>query len=257
MSHTDEYHDAMVTMLELIWGVGYMAPGGPGNVAKLLSGLEPAGKKILDIGSGIGGPAMEMVETHAAEVTGIDLEPGLVARANADAQSKGIAERCLFHQVEVGPLGFADNSFDIVVSSGALTQTADKLGMFAEIRRVLKPGGWFTAYDWMKIPGDYSDDMLYWFKMEGLTYALVTMEEQASLLVEAGFESVESEDATDWYQREAQREYELIKGDLYAELVEAIGQADADHFVENWRAMVQVIDNGEMRQVYFRGQNPI
>ena len=256
MSHTDEYHDAMVTMLELIWGVGYMAPGGPGNVAKLLSGLEPAGKKILDIGSGIGGPAMEMVETHAAEVVGIDLEAGLVARANADAENKGIAERCLFHQVEVGPLAFADDEFDIVVSSGALTQTADKLFMFSEIRRVLKPGGWFTAYDWMKVPGEYSDDMLYWFKMEGLTYEMVTLEEQAVLLADAGFEAVQSEDATDWYQREARREYDLIKGDLYSELVGSLGQEEADHFVENWRAMVQVIDKGEMRQVYFRGRNP-
>ena len=31
MTHEDEYHDNMVTMLELIWGEGYMAPGGPGN----------------------------------------------------------------------------------------------------------------------------------------------------------------------------------------------------------------------------------
>ncbi len=257
MSHTDEYHDAMVTMLELIWGVGYMAPGGPGNVAKLLSGLQPAGKKILDIGSGIGGPAMEMVETHAAEVTGIDLEAGLVERANADAQAKGIDERCFFHQVEVGPLAFEDKAFDIVVSSGALTQTADKLSMFREILRVLRPGGWFTAYDWMKVEGDYSEDMLYWFEMEGLTYEMVTLEQQAKLLIEAGFEAVQSEDATDWYQREAHREYELIKGDLYKELLEALGQQDADHFVENWRSMVVVIDKGEMRQVYFRAQKPV
>ncbi len=32
MTHEDEYHDNVVTMLELVWGEGYMAPGGPGNV---------------------------------------------------------------------------------------------------------------------------------------------------------------------------------------------------------------------------------
>ncbi len=257
MSHTDEYHDAMVAMLELIWGVGYMSPGGPGHVAKLLSGLEPAGKSILDVGSGIGGPAIEMAETHAAEVTGIDLEAGLVNRANTDALAKGIAERCHFHQVEVGPLAFDDAAFDIVVSSGALTQTADKLSMFKEIHRVLRPGGWFTAYDWMKVEGDYSDDMLYWFEMEGLTYEMVTPEQQSVLLSDAGFEVVISDDATPWYQREARREYELIRGDLYAELVESLGKKDADHFVENWRSMVVVIDKGEMRQVYFRARKPV
>ena len=67
MTHEAEYHDNMVRMLELIWGEGYMAPGGPGNVNKLLDGTEPAGKRILDIGCGVGGPAMEMARAHGAE----------------------------------------------------------------------------------------------------------------------------------------------------------------------------------------------
>ncbi len=49
---------------------------------------------------------------------------------------------------------------------------------------------------------------------------------------------------------------ELIKGDLYPRMVELLGQADADHFVENWRAMVVVTDKGEMRQGYYRGRRP-
>ena len=74
MEHENEYHDGMVRMLELIWGDGYMAPGGPGNVAKMLDGIDTAGKRILDIGSGSGGPALEMARTHGASVVGIDLE---------------------------------------------------------------------------------------------------------------------------------------------------------------------------------------
>ena len=65
MAHENEYYDNMVTMLELIWGEGYMAPGGPGNVAKLLQGTNPQGKRILDIGCGIGGPALEMASTFS------------------------------------------------------------------------------------------------------------------------------------------------------------------------------------------------
>ena len=64
MQHDDEYHENLVTMLEIIWGTGYMAPGGAGNVARMLSGLDVSGKKILDIGCGIGGPAFEMATTH-------------------------------------------------------------------------------------------------------------------------------------------------------------------------------------------------
>ena len=256
MSHENEYHAAMVRLLELIWGAGYMAPGGPGNVAKMVDGIETAGKRILDIGSGIGGPAREMASVHGAEVIGIDLEAPLVERANADAAHAGLGERCRFQQVEKGPLPFDDNEFDIVTSSGALTQTEDKLSIFAEILRVLRPGGWFCAYDWMKSEGDYSADMRYWFEMEGLTYAMVTLEEQAKLLRTAGFVDVATEDATDWYRREARREYERLRGELKPVMIEMIGADEAEHFIENWRAMVVVIDSGEMRQAYCRGQKP-
>jgi len=82
VAHEAEYHDNMVRMLELIWGEGYMAPGGPGNVSKLLDGTEPAGKRILDIGCGFGGPAMEMARAHGAEVTGIDLGAPLIEKSH-------------------------------------------------------------------------------------------------------------------------------------------------------------------------------
>jgi hypothetical protein len=39
-------------------------------------------------------------------------------------------------------------------------------------------------------------------------------------------------------------------------MVELLGQSDADHFVEDWRSMVVVIDKGEMRQGYCRGRRP-
>ncbi len=54
MEHENEYDDNMVSMLELIWGEVYMAPGSAGNVARMLHGLETRGKRILDIGCGIG-----------------------------------------------------------------------------------------------------------------------------------------------------------------------------------------------------------
>lgn len=256
MTHADEYGDNMVTMLELIWGKGYMAPGGPGNVAKLLDGTQPQGKRILDIGCGIGGPAMEMVQTHGAQVVGIDLEADLVRRAGIDARAAGLQEHCRFQHVQPGRLPFADASFDIVVSSGAITQTEDKASMFADVLRVLSPGGYFTCYEWMRSAAEYSADMHYWFKMEELTYAMETLDAYGQALRDNGFTDVETTDASAWYRSEVRREYDLIRGDLYPQMVELLGQQDADHFVENWRAGVVVCESGEMRQGYCRGRRP-
>ena len=253
MTHENEYDDHMVTMLELIWGEGYMAPGGPGNVAMLLKDTSPNGKRILDIGCGIGGPSLEMASTFDATVTGIDLEAPLIARAARDARMRGLDDRCRFQTVSIGPLPFDDESFDIVVSSGAITQTSNKTNLFAEIRRVLSPGGHLSCYEWMRSDKDYSDNMMEWFKLEGLTYDLKTLEGYGERLIAAGFNDVTTTDASDWYRREARREYELIKGGLYARMVELLGQVDADHFVENWRALTTVCESGELLQGYCRG----
>jgi ubiquinone/menaquinone biosynthesis C-methylase UbiE len=254
--HQEEYDDNMVIMLELIWGKGYMAPGGPGNVANLLEELETRGKRILDIGCGIGGPAFEMARTHGASVVGIDLEAPLIERAVQAAADLDLDEQCTFQTVTVGALPFADESFDIVISSGAFTQTEDKAGILAETRRVLKPGGTLSCYDWLKSGADYSEDMLYWFNVEGLTYALETLFGYHRRFLSAGYVDVVAEDASAWYRDEVQREYQLIQGELFPRMLELLGQEAADHFVENWRALAIVIDKGEMRQGYCRGRRP-
>jgi phosphoethanolamine N-methyltransferase len=220
MAHADEYFDNMVTMLELIWGDGYMAPGGPGHVAKMLTGIETHGKRILDIGCGIGGPAFEMARTHGADVVGIDLEAPLVARANRSAIDLDLGDRCSFQTVTPGPLTFADESFDIVISSGAFTQVPDKPAILAEARRVLRPGGHLSSYEWFRAEGEYSDDMRYWFEVEGLTYALETLRSYRDQVSAAGFIDVAIENST-------------------------------------WRAMAIVVGKDEMQQGYCRGRRPV
>ena len=93
--------------------------------------------------------------------------------------------------------------------------------------------------------------------MEGLTYALETLEEYKVHLEKIGYIDIIIKDASDWYLNQVRREYELVKGSLYPRMVERLGQKDADHFVENWRAMLVVWEKGEMRQGYCRGQRPL
>jgi phosphoethanolamine N-methyltransferase len=136
MEHQNEYHDSMVAMLELVWGEGFMAPGGEGNVAKMVEGLELEGRRVLDLGCGLGGPACILAGKYGAHVVATDLEPPLIDRARRRAARLGLSDRTEFEVVTPGPLTFEDESFDLVVSSGGVTQTADKLGIFRECLRV-------------------------------------------------------------------------------------------------------------------------
>jgi lysyl-tRNA synthetase class I len=104
--------------------------------------------------------------------------------------------------------------------------------------------------------GEYGEDMLHWFKLEGLTYAMETPERHRELLEEAGFVDVKTADASEWYRERVKEEYEKIRGELYPRMLELIGREQANHFVENWRVMMVVCDKGEMLQVYSRGRKP-
>jgi SAM-dependent methyltransferase len=251
-----EYHEAMIKLLELIWGEGFMAPGGPGKVDDLVRGLALGGQDVLDIGSGLGGPGCHLAASHGAVVTGIDIEPQLVDIANRRAMREGLEQRARFVLVEPGPLPFADATFDVVISSGALTQIPDKAGLLAEALRVLRPGGAMRNFEWTKSVEELSEDLLYFFKMEGLTYALETPATYARLLGQVGFVDITTADDTGWYRRGVREEYERMKGDLYPRMQSLLGVADADHFVEDWRSMVVVFENGELTQTVCRSRKP-
>ena len=255
-SHVDEYDDAMVAMLELIWGDGFLAPGGAETVRKAVSGLDLTDKRVLDIGCGIGGGDLVLAGELGARVTGIDLEAPLIERAQRAAAAAGLADRITFRQTEPGPLDFADGSFDLVYSSGCFTQVEDKAGMFTEVLRVLRPGGTFTVYDWMKGPEPYSDDMRTWFKLEGLSYAMETLEAHGRLLAEAGFGDIALEDDGGWYRDHCRGEYEKMQGPLKDPMLATLGREKQEHFIENWRAMLVVLENGELRPGFYRGRKP-
>ena len=256
MSHEIEYNDAMMKMLELIWGEGFMAPGGTGNVDRMVSGLDLQNKRVLDIGCGLGGPDFHLAEKHGAYTTGIDLEPHLIDSACATVRRNGLQSRCAFMLVEPGPLPFPDQHFDLVISSGAFTQVPNKHGLFVECSRVLKPGGMISNYDWTTPEEKVSADMAYFFKLEGLTYALEKPETYRKLYREADFTDISVVDGSGWYRQRSREEYELIKGELYPRMKELLGQKDADHFVESWRAMAVVCEKGELTQTYFRAHKP-
>src|SRR5688500_14989205 len=137
-----EYDDDAIRFLEALWGDGYLSPGGPDEVDLVIEGLTLKGKSILDIGCGSGGITLHLVEKHGAKhATGFDVELPVVEAARLRATKRGLSGRAIFVHAPPGPLPFADESFDMAFSKDALLHVPDKDALFAEIFRVLKPGG--------------------------------------------------------------------------------------------------------------------
>jgi len=100
------------------------------------------GERVLDLGSGAGTDSLVAAQMVGPEgrVTGIDMTPQMLAKARRAATELGVGN-VEFVEGEAESLPFADASFDVVISNGVIDLIPDKDAVFAELNRVLAPGG--------------------------------------------------------------------------------------------------------------------
>ncbi|SPH17261.1 Sarcosine/dimethylglycine N-methyltransferase [Defluviimonas aquaemixtae] len=258
MSATEHYNRSIIAFLGELWGEGYLSPGGPEEVARIVEGLDLAGKTVLDVGSGAGGVAMTLVREHGAgRVVGIDVEDDVCEAARQLVAEAGLAERIEFRRVEPGPFPLPDASVDIIFSKDSIVHIRDKEALAAEAFRVLRPGGWFAASDWMiSHDGAPSPEMAYYLTCEDLDFGMASPVRYERALRQAGFTKVRLTNRNQWYRERAQEELGWLSGGGRQRFVDILGaQAVADQ-IKTWTAMVQVVESGEHCPHHFRGQKP-
>lgn len=250
------YEVGFLSMVELLWGKGFIAPGGEGNVDRIVEGIDLTGKDVLEIGSGLGGGTMVLAGKYGARVLGLEIEAPLVERVTQYAREAGLADRIEFRHVQPGAFPVADGSMDVFYNSGVLVHFEDKRAALADAYRILKPGGMVLGYDWLNGIDRVSEAMRHWLKVAGLIAFPDTLENYAAFLRDAGFEDVSTSDASDWYKQRAGEEYEQMTGPLYEKMAELANAEARDQLIEEWRALLVVLNNGELRSGYFRGGKP-
>lgn len=255
-SEGEGYEVDFLSMVELLWGKGFIAPGGEGNVDRIVEGIDLTGKDVLEIGSGLGGGTMVLAGKYGARVLGLEIEAPLVERATQYAREAGLADRIEFRHVQPGAFPVADGSMDVFYNSGVLVHFEDKRAALADAYRILKPGGMVLGYDWLNGIDRVSEAMRHWLKVAGLIAFPDTLENYAAFLRDAGFEDVSTSDASDWYKQRAGEEYEQMTGPLYEKMAELANAEARDQLIEEWRALLVVLNNGELRSGYFRGGKP-
>jgi ubiquinone/menaquinone biosynthesis C-methylase UbiE len=257
-SEPGEYDEGMQALLQIIWGEGYLSPGGPAEITRLLEGSDITGCSVLDVGCGLGAIDVLLVrEYRAASVTGIDIDPSLLTSMQARIEQAHLTDSIRGLRVAGGPLPFAEASFDVVFSKDSLVQIPDKPAIFREVLRVLRPGGRFIASDWLRGgTAEYSSEMLEFFRLEGIAYNMATLTESAEALRAAGFNEIEIRDRHGWYLELARQELATMEGSLNALIVRRIGPDRARHFIDNWRQLVVVLERGELRPGHLKAVKP-
>ena len=257
--HEQEYDDELVYLLEAVWGEGYLSPGGPDEIERIVEGVDFSGKRVLDLGCGTGGISLFLAEKFApAEVVGLDVDKSLTDRADVAAKEKGLAERTSFVFAEPGPLPFEEGEFDVVFSKDAMIHIADKEPLMAEVFRVLKPGGLIAACDWMSgSDGPHSDELKHYVELEDLGFGMASAARYEKALAAAGFEEISTTDRNAWYRDMVAQECEALAGPLYDDLVEKTSKEFVDHELDVWNALKVVVDSGELRPTHMRARKPL
>ena len=174
-------------------------------------GLDP-GMRVLDVGCGVGGPMRLISGEFGAHVVGLNSNAYQLRKCEAYNRAAGLAHQTKLFQGDFMRIPAADASFDAVYQIEATPHAPDKEGVFAEIWRVLRPGGVFGGYEWCLTSGYQAEDLEHREIKRGIQTGnslpdIAMVDDVPKALLNVGFEVIESFDAADdadpetpWYR---------------------------------------------------------
>ncbi len=164
--------------------------------------------QVLDVGSGIGGASRCLAQEFGCQVTGVDLSEEYCRVAAMLAQRLGLDSRVSYRQADALALPFDAGSFDLLWTQHAAMNIADKTKLYAEMWRVLKPGGKLAIYDLLAGEGGPIHFPVPWARAPAISH-LIRPQQLRDILEAVGFEVLNWQDTTEkgrsWFRRMGER----------------------------------------------------
>jgi ubiquinone/menaquinone biosynthesis C-methylase UbiE len=177
------------------------------NLARLL-GLSGS-ERVLDLGSGIGGPSRYLAKTFGCRVTGVDLTPEFCAVAAMLAARTGLNDKVDYRQADALALPFPDASFDVVWSQNVVMNIADRPRLYREIHRVLRVGG---HYGFAEVAAGQGEPYfpLPWAREPSISFLVTAEATRQALATDFALVAFEDKTADVLAQNRAHREPQVL-----------------------------------------------
>jgi SAM-dependent methyltransferase len=173
--------------------------GGADAVDLLIAGLALVpGDRVLDIGSGFGGPARQVARRTGSRVTGVDITPAYVGAARDLTARAGLSDLVQFRLGDIAAFE-PDPLFQAAITMHVQMNVEDKAAWFAHIARCLAPGARLAVWEVCQPrPADLAWPMPW--SLDGSDSFVVTADALRAAIEQAGFSAVEWADETAWVQ---------------------------------------------------------
>ena len=175
------------------------------------------GSRVLDIGSGIGGPARTLAAEHGCSVTGLELTGEFIRAGKMLTELLGMAGAVDFVQASATEIPFKAETFDIVWSQNMLMNVEAKAQLFREVFRVTKLGGIFAFETVAAGSGETLHFPTFWAADPSMNF-LASADEMRKLATGAGFTEASFEDTTDAVIANGRRRLQAAKAEDLVEL---------------------------------------
>lgn len=234
---------------QLIWGEGFLTPGGASRTAELVKplGLDES-MSVLDIGSHLGGQARLIARDFGSWVTGVETDPELTEVAKLMSEKEGLGKKALVHRFEPSSVEFRQNAFDVAVSTDALYRIEDKETLLSAVDEALKGRSQIMIADYVR-DSDVADSTALdaWVKAEPGPVHLWTERDYRSLFTDLKFDLRICSDVTDTLRS-------TILASFSEYLKEAATSGVEDRLrdtlvgeVERWMRLVAALDSGAVK----------
>ncbi|XP_048253287.1 phosphoethanolamine N-methyltransferase 3-like [Haliotis rufescens] len=209
---------------------------------------------VLDVGCGLGSRSLDMVKKYGCKVVGVDMS--IINRRHAEENAKENAmgpDQVKFEFADLTKRNYSTESFDAIYSRDSICAIADKLTLFGNVYKWLKPGGKVLISDYCCSAEDHSEVFKEYVKLRG--YTLYSPAQYAKSLEKAGFEDVRVEDKTQTFTETLT----TALNQTYKRSDEFIGdfsQKDFDDIVSGWKDTLHQCEEGEQRWGIFHATKP-
>jgi SAM-dependent methyltransferase len=154
-----------------------------------------ADTKVLDVGSGLGGASRYLAKNFGCQVTGIDLSPEFVEASRYLTTRTGLEANVKYEVADALNIPFENETFDLAWTQHVAMNIEKRAALYAEVRRVLKPGGKFAIFDFVKGSSGEITFPMPWAATKETSF-LLGFEEMKEVLLQSGFEIIHWKDKT-------------------------------------------------------------